>query len=78
MAHSHQIIPGVIHGKTIELESNLGLPDGQQVSVLVQPMLSPEEAIRQSFGGWADDALELDPFLKQVRMGRQQLRPEPE
>ncbi len=41
---------GVVHGKTIEVESDLNLPEGQQVTVIVQPVLSPEEAIRQSFG----------------------------
>jgi hypothetical protein len=68
---------GVVHGKTIQLESDLNLPEGQQVTVIVQPMLSPEEAIRQSFGGWADDADELDEFLAGLRQDRQQERAEP-
>jgi hypothetical protein len=66
---------GVVHGKTIEVEGDFNLPEGQQVTVVVQPMLSPEEAIRQSFGGWAEDAEELDEFLAGLRQDRQQERP---
>ena len=33
--------------------------------------------LRQSFGGWAEDAEELDDFLEGVRSDRQQERPEP-
>ena len=31
-------IPGVIHGKTIELERESGLPEGQRVAVEVSPL----------------------------------------
>ena len=65
------MIRGIVHGKTIELESDPGMPEGQQVTLLVQPISSPEEAIRRSFGGWADDAGELDKFLEGVRAGRE-------
>jgi hypothetical protein len=68
---------GIVHGKMIEMEGDLNLPEGQQVTVIVQPTLTPEEAIRQSFGGWAEDAPELDGFLDGVRRDRQQERPEP-
>jgi hypothetical protein len=67
----------VVCGRAIELETDLNLADGQQVSVMVQPVLSPEEAIRQSFGGWAEDAEELDAFLAGLRRDRHQERPEP-
>ena len=77
MTNSPSAMRGVVHGKTIQLESDLNLPEGQQVTVIVQPMLSPEEAIRQSFGGWADDADELDEFLAGLRQDRQHERPEP-
>jgi hypothetical protein len=50
---------GVVHGNSIEVEGGLNLPEGQQVAITVQPLLSPEEPIRQSFGGWAEDAAEL-------------------
>ena len=75
MSNSLNALRGIVHGKTIEVEGDLHLPEGQQVTVIVQPLLSPEEAIRQSFGGWADDAEELDKFLEDVRRGREQERP---
>lgn len=77
MTNSPNMMRGVVHGKMIELEGDLNLPEGQQVTVIVQPVLSPEEAIRQSFGGWAEDAEELDKFLEGLRRDRQQERPEP-
>jgi hypothetical protein len=77
MTQSPNMMRGVIHGKMIEVEGDLNLPEGQQVTIIVQPLLSPEEAIRQSFGGWSEDAEELDKFLEDVWRGRQQERPEP-
>src|SRR5258707_2474656 len=35
MADSVTVIRGVIHGKTIVLDNELGLPDGQEVTVTV-------------------------------------------
>ena len=29
---------GIVHGKTIELDEEPGLPDGQEVSVTVEPL----------------------------------------
>jgi hypothetical protein len=34
-------IPGVIHGKTIELEREPGLPDGQRIAVELRPLDNP-------------------------------------
>jgi len=59
-------IKGVVHGKTIELERDAGLPEGQEVRVMLRPMLIPGEGLRRSFGAWAEDAEELDEFLRQV------------
>jgi hypothetical protein len=50
-------LKGIVHGKTIELEQEPGLPDGQEVSVVVHPLetaerrLPPGEGIRRSAGG---------------------------
>ena len=83
MATSEAVLRGVIHGKTIELEQESGLPDGQAVAVTVQPinekarMLAPGEGIRQSAGGWAEDAESLDEFLewnrRQRKVGRKEI-----
>jgi uncharacterized protein (DUF433 family) len=133
-------IEGVIHGKTIELERESGLPEGQRVAVEVSPLderpvwlerfvvgpavlpgkfvikgtrllvddlvqlaaagrtdeelrqLHPEltpadvEAVRhyacvpgglrQSFGGWVEDAKELDEYLDWTRQQRKVRRQE--
>jgi hypothetical protein len=58
---------GVVHGKTIELESEPGLPDGEVVSVIVQRTLPSGEGIRLSAGAWADAGDELDQWLDQMR-----------
>jgi hypothetical protein len=77
MSNNLNAMRGIVHGKMIEVEGELNMPEGQQVTIIVQPLLSPEEAIRQSFGGWSEDAEELDKFLEEVRRGRQDERPEP-
>jgi uncharacterized protein (DUF433 family) len=133
-------IQGVIRGKTIELEREPGLPEGQRVAVEVCPLdeppawlerlvvdptvlpgkfvikgtrllvddlvqlveegrgdeelrqLHPEltptdveavrhyarapEGLRRSFGGWAEDAGELDEYLDWTRQQRKVRRPE--
>ena len=133
-------IQGVIHGKTIELERESGLPEGQRVAVEVCPLderpawlerfvvdpavmpgkfvikgtrllvddlvqsvangrtdeelrqLHPEltsadleavrnyarvpEGLRRSFGGWVEDAEELDKYLDWTHQQRKVRRPE--
>ena len=44
-------IRGVVHGKTIELQEELGLPDGESVAVIVRRVLPQGEGIRRSAGG---------------------------
>lgn len=134
------ILKGVIRGKTIELDQEPELPEGQRVSVRVEPVepppkwlerftvdpstalgklivtgirlladdlvrlveegrrdeelrrLHPEltaedldavrqyakvpEGLRFSFGGWADDAEELDEYLEWTRQNRKLTRRE--
>jgi hypothetical protein len=41
------LLRGVIHGKTIELEQESGLPEGQVVTVKVEPLAVPTGAGRQ-------------------------------
>jgi hypothetical protein len=66
---------GVVHGKTIELDRAVGLPDGQAVTVVVQPSngdpkLPPGEGVRRAFGGWAEDADELDRYRQHRKQAR--------
>lgn len=73
-------IVGVVHGKTIVLESDANLPDGQRVSVEVRPL--PEEAkrpwgegIRASAGALADEPEDLETTFAFFRSLRQNDRP---
>lgn len=79
---------GIIYGRTIQLENEPGLPNGQTVTVLLQPVadqrqqvetLPPGEGLRRSFGAWADDAEELDRYLewnrRQRKTGRREIEP---
>jgi hypothetical protein len=77
------ILKGIIHGKTIELDREPGIPDGQEVTVSVQPAggtrrLPPGEGLRRSAGAWAEDAEELGKFLDWNRRQRKLGRPETE
>jgi hypothetical protein len=70
-------VKGVAHGKTIELESELGYPDGQPVVVTVHRLLPPGQGIRESAGAWADAGEELDAWLEAMQQSRRQDRQGP-
>ena len=76
---THQALPlrGVIHGNTIELEQEHGLPEGQGVTVTIRPLLPPGEGIRQSGGTWADAGDDLEDWLQEMQRSRREDRPEP-
>jgi hypothetical protein len=63
----------------IHLETDIGLPDGQEVTVSVQPLTATRgtagEGFRQSAGAWADDSDGLDAYLEENRRARQLDRP---
>jgi hypothetical protein len=68
---------GTVHGKTIELEAESGLPDGQHVTVRLEPAPqqqpapeSPLEALKRAAGSWSDDPQGLDRFLEWNRQQR--------
>lgn len=77
-------LKGVVHGRTIELENEPGLPDGQAVTVIVD-VIAPEtdqakfEAFKRAAGGWANDDPEgLEQYLEQTRRQRKIRREIPE
>ena len=78
---SGSVTTGVISGSTIQLDQDLGLPDGQRVSVIVQPESKhiPGEGLLRAFGAWAEDADELDAYLQwnreQRKLGRKEIDP---
>jgi uncharacterized protein (DUF433 family) len=64
MSNRSATFKGIVHGNSIRLEGEPGIPDGQEVTVVVQPYLTPEEAserlppeegIRRSSGARADE-----------------------
>ncbi len=70
------LVHGVIHGKTIELQSDPGLGEGQAVEVLIRPAPSPVRAgdgIRRSAGALADDP-HWDAIMDEIHQARKQER----
>jgi hypothetical protein len=66
-------VQGVIHGKTIELDQDLGMADGQRVSIEVQVDLPASpwgEGIRRS-AGIAADVPGFDEAFEQVQRDRE-------
>ena len=64
--------PAVIRGKTIELEADPGLPDGQRVEVVILRVprdREPGEGVLRSAGALADDP-EFDAHLAEVMEDR--------
>jgi hypothetical protein len=77
MSSASTILRGTVHGKTIELETASGLPEGQQVMVTLEPVPqqqtapeNPLEALKRAAGSWSDDPAGLDRFLEWNRQQR--------
>jgi hypothetical protein len=65
-------INGKIHGKTIELDEDLGMADGQEVEVqvkIIPPARKWGQGILRSAGGWADYP-EMDTIMQEVYQAR--------
>ncbi len=71
---------GRVYGKTIELNQDSGIPDGQDVEVALHTTLpvtlatSPGDGIRQSAGPLPDDSSEDDHILAQIQQARHAAR----
>ena len=65
-----QVLTGVIHGRSIELENTPRLGDGQRVSVVVRPVTPTGEGLRKAFGSWRKDAKKLGLFLTSTYANR--------
>jgi hypothetical protein len=77
MGSAPTMMKGTVRGKFIELETEPGLPDGQPVTVMVEPVPQPEtlaesplEALKRAAGGWSDDPEGVDQFLEWNRQQR--------
>jgi len=65
-------IHGKVHGKTIELDEDLGVAEGQEVEVqvtVVQPARKWGEGILGSAGGWVDYP-EMDAIMEKIHQDR--------
>ena len=71
-------LTGIVHGKSIQLNEEPGLPDGQFVVVTLDPARSGEsprtpaalESLRRAAGSWSDDVEGLDRYLEWNRHQR--------
>ena len=57
-------IHGVIHGKTIELDSEPGLDHGQEVSVEIRPIMREAAQTDQPELPWWLEQLDVDPTVR--------------
>ncbi len=63
---------GKVHGKTIELDEDLGVAEGQAVAVqitIVEPALKWGDGILRSAGGWVDYP-EMDAIMETIYQDR--------
>src|ERR1700745_3056612 len=74
---------GVIRGMNIELNDSPELPEGQEVRVIIAPLLPdeterlpPGDGIGRSAGAWVEDEEELDKYLEWSRRQRKRNRRE--
>ncbi len=63
MTNSSTVLKGVVHGKTIELDQEPGLPEGQEVTVEIQPILARSPATGTPPPWWLA-RLEVNPAVK--------------
>lgn len=69
-------IHGTVHGKTIELNDDLGIADGQEVEVQVTVVEATKtwgEGILRSAGGWAEYP-EMDAIMDSIQADRKRER----
>jgi uncharacterized protein (DUF433 family) len=64
MTNTSTMLKGVIHGKTIELEREPGLEDGQEVSVEIRPIPSKVPQPEPSEPPWWLAQLDVDPAVR--------------
>ena len=80
MSTSGKVLRGVVHGRMIELDHPLAMPDGCEIEVTIRRKEMDVEERRQRlqalFGSCATEADELDGFLDWNQKQRRQTRPE--
>jgi hypothetical protein len=80
MSKTTEILRGIVHGKSIELEHPLPMPDGSEIELVVKrtPMSAEQrkQRLEAIFGSCEQDAEDLDEFLNWNREQRKHSRPE--
>lgn len=68
----NNVVQGIVHGNAIELKEPLGVPDGQEVEILVklvQKNRTPGEGLLRTEGALADDE-EWDVIMDEIHKAR--------
>ncbi len=60
---------GVVHGRTVQLEEDPGIPDGESVEVIYSSSVRTGEGILRTAGMLADD-LEWDQIMEEIYLER--------
>ena len=76
-----RVVHGVVHGKTIALEEDPGLADGQVVELTIRAVVPPTsrqpgEGFLRTEGALADDT-EWDAIMEEIYQSRKQERRPP-
>jgi len=75
-----KVIHGTVHGKTIDLDEDLGVADGQavevQVKVISNTARQPGEGLLRTEGALADDT-EWDGIMEEIYQARKRERRPP-
>jgi hypothetical protein len=69
-----KVIRGIVHGKTVALEADLELPEGQVVELTIRPIAPPTgrqpgEGFLRTEGALADDT-EWDAIMEEIYQAR--------
>jgi hypothetical protein len=70
------LLHGIIHGKTIQLDEDPGIGEGQPVQVVVQPAAPPKrwgDGLRRCAGSMADDP-DFDAIMQEIQDERKRAK----
>lgn len=72
-----KLVEGIVHGKTIEVAEDLGIPDGQKVELIVKTpggTAAAGEGLLRSAGPLPDDSPKDDQILLEIEKSRKSAR----
>lgn len=68
----NKTLHGKVHGKTIKIDEDIGMAEGQEVEVqlkIIQPARKWGDGILRSAGGWADHP-DMDAIMEKIHQDR--------